>query len=51
MILAIRPNTLSSSMDIYFIKPQDLLALSKASFPGVSSRINGLQGLKSLTNI
>jgi hypothetical protein len=32
MILAIRPNTLSSSMDIYFIKPQDLLALSKASF-------------------
>jgi hypothetical protein len=32
MILAIRPNTLSSSMDIYFIKPQDLLALSIVSF-------------------
>jgi hypothetical protein len=31
-ILAIRPDTLSSSTDIYFIKPQDLLALSKASF-------------------
>jgi hypothetical protein len=32
MILAINPNTLSSSTDICFIKPQDLLALSKASF-------------------
>jgi hypothetical protein len=32
MILAIKPDTLSPSMDIYFIKPQDLLALSKASF-------------------
>jgi hypothetical protein len=30
MILAIRPDTLSSRTDIYFIKPQDLLALSKA---------------------
>jgi hypothetical protein len=29
-ILATRPDTLSSSVDIYFIKPQDLLALSKA---------------------
>jgi hypothetical protein len=29
-IFAIRPDTLSSSVDIYFIKPQDLLALSKA---------------------
>jgi hypothetical protein len=32
MILAIRPDTLSSSTDIWFIKPEDLLALSKASF-------------------
>jgi hypothetical protein len=32
MILAIRPDTLFSSTDIYFIKPQDLLALSTASF-------------------
>jgi hypothetical protein len=31
-ILATRPDTLSSSVDIYFIKPQDLLALSKAIF-------------------
>jgi hypothetical protein len=30
MILATRPDTLSSSVDICFIKPQDLLALSKA---------------------
>jgi hypothetical protein len=30
MIFAIRPDTLSSRTDIYFIKPQDLLALSKA---------------------
>jgi hypothetical protein len=29
-ILATRPDTLSSSVDICFIKPQDLLALSKA---------------------
>jgi hypothetical protein len=29
-ILAIRPDTLSSRTDIYFIKPQDLLALYKA---------------------
>jgi hypothetical protein len=29
-IFAIRPDTLSSRMDICFIKPQDLLALSKA---------------------
>jgi hypothetical protein len=29
-ILATRPDTLSSKVDIYFIKPQDLLALSKA---------------------
>jgi hypothetical protein len=32
MILATRPDTLSSSVDICFIKPQDLLALSKAIF-------------------
>jgi hypothetical protein len=32
MILAIKPDNLSSSMDICFIKPQDLLALSKAIF-------------------
>jgi hypothetical protein len=32
MILAVRPDTLSSSVDICFIKPQDLLALSKAIF-------------------
>jgi hypothetical protein len=31
-ILATRPDTLSSSVDICFIKPQDLLALSKAIF-------------------
>jgi hypothetical protein len=31
-ILAIKPDTLSSSTDICFIKPQDLLALSTASF-------------------
>jgi hypothetical protein len=31
-ILATRPDTLSSRVDIYFIKPQDLLALSKAIF-------------------
>jgi hypothetical protein len=29
-ILATRPDTLSSSVDICFIKPQDLLAMSKA---------------------
>jgi hypothetical protein len=32
MILATRPDTLSSRVDIYFINPQDLLALSKALF-------------------
>jgi hypothetical protein len=31
-ILATRPDTLSSRTDICFIKPQDLLALSKAVF-------------------
>jgi hypothetical protein len=31
-ILAIKLDTLSASTDICFIKPQDLLALSKASF-------------------
>jgi hypothetical protein len=31
-ILATRPNTLSSRVDICFIKPHDLLALSKAIF-------------------
>jgi hypothetical protein len=32
MILATIPDTLSSNVDIYFIKLQDLLALSKAIF-------------------
>jgi hypothetical protein len=34
MILATRPDTLSSNVDISFIKPQDLLALSKAILAG-----------------
>jgi hypothetical protein len=33
-------------MDICFIKPQDLLALSIAIYACASSRINGLHGLK-----
>jgi hypothetical protein len=49
--LAIKPDTLSSSVDIYFIKLQDLLALSKAIFADTSLKINGLRGPKSLTSI
>jgi hypothetical protein len=51
MILAIRPDTLSSSMDICFIRPQDLLALSKASFAWRFIKDKRLQGLKYLTSI
>jgi hypothetical protein len=49
--LAIKPDTLSSSTDIYFIKPQDLLALSKASFAWRFIKDNDLQDPRSLTNI
>jgi hypothetical protein len=37
-------------MDICFIKPQDLLALSIASALGASPKTSGSQGLKSLRN-